>query len=348
LLIDANTHIFRTGTTERLRIDSSGNVGIGTSSPSTPLHLSQGAANTFFTLEAYAATQGATAGINVAREQLSGSESILSFWTNTGSALTERMRIDSSGNVGIGISNPTQKLTLQNGTFQITGASTFSGNVEIGRVGGNNNMGFATGGSERMRITSGGFLKASNTGSYISSTGLNHEFSTNQGGNYGLNVINTHPSAPFGFQVFYPNTINDTSNRFIDCEDNSALRLSVRSNGGLANYQTNDVNLSDERVKTDISPLGSYWDKIKAIEIVNFKYKDQTHDDDNIGLIAQQVESVAPELVSNEGFGETPEGEEPLKSIYTTDLYHAAIKVLQEAMTKIETLEARIETLENK
>ena len=86
----------------------------------------------------------------------------------------------------------------------------------------------------------------------------------------------------------------------------------MRSNGGLANYQTNDANLSDERPKKDIAPLGSMWAKFKALEIVTFKYKDQTHDDDNIGLIAQQVESVAPEFVDVDGWGETPEDGVPL------------------------------------
>ena len=105
--------------------------------------------------------------------------------------------------------------------------------------------------------------------------------------------------------------------------------------------------MSDERVNTDIKPVGSYWDKLKAIEIVTFKYKDQSHDDDNIGVIAQQVEAVAPEFIDVDGFGETPEGEEPLKTVYTTDLYHASIKALQEAMARIESLEARLAALEN-
>ena len=87
------------------------------------------------------------------------------------------------------------------------------------------------------------------------------------------------------------------------------------------------------------------WDKFKAIEIVAFKYKDQTHEDNNIGVIAQQVESVAPEFVDVDGFGDTPEDGVPLKTVYTTDMYHAAIKALQEAMARIEQLEADVAAL---
>jgi hypothetical protein len=98
---------------------SGGNVGIGTDSPDEPLHLSQAAANTFFKMEAYASTQGADAGINVAREQVTGSDSNLSFWTNTGSALTQKMAVKSDGNVGIGTTTfaPTPNLQLKIGNM---------------------------------------------------------------------------------------------------------------------------------------------------------------------------------------------------------------------------------------
>jgi hypothetical protein len=195
-----------------------------------------------------------------------------------------------------------------------------------------------------MRITSEGFLKASNNGTYNGSTGTYHELRSNVSGNYSLQVANTNAS-PFGMQIYYPNTLNNTTNRFLDCEDNTALRMTVRSNGGIANYQANDVNLSDERTKKDIIPLESYWDKFKAIEIVKFKYKDQTHNDFNIGVIAQQVEAVAPEFIDVDGWGETPEDGIPLKSVYTADLHHATIKVLQECMAKIEEQQAQIEEL---
>jgi hypothetical protein len=155
-------------------------------------------------------------------------------------------------------------------------------------------------------------------------------------------VIWNSNATPYGFRIQHDTDSNGTGNEFLYCLGSTNLRASIRSNGGLANYQANDVNLSDIRTKTDIKPLASYWNKIKSLELVTFKYKDQTHNDDNIGLIAQQVESVAPELVDVDGFGETPSDGVPLKTIYTTDLYHASIKALQEAMTRIEALEAKL------
>jgi hypothetical protein len=201
-----------------------------------------------------------------------------------------------------------------------------------------------------MRITSGGYLKASNDGTYYSVGGSYHEIRNTINDNEIVSI--THAgSSPYGISLYYTGASpNNTSKWFAYFQDTTALRFEVRSNGGISNYQANDTNLSDERTKKDIAPLESYWDKFKAIEIVKFKYKDQTHDDYNIGVIAQQVEAVAPEFVDVDGWNTKPkldeEGneivseEEPLKSIYTADLHHTTIKVLQEAMAKIESLEA--------
>jgi hypothetical protein len=204
--------------------------------------------------------------------------------------------------------------------------------------------------SEAMRITSGGYLKASNNGSYQNATGTYHELrQTSTAGEYIGQLTHTGSSNQYGIQIEYTaGSPNGTINSFLSCRDSTALRAEFRSNGGLANYQANNVNLSDERTKKDIAPLESYWDKFKAIEMVKFKYKDQTHDDFNIGVIAQQVESVAPEFVDVDGWGDNTKDEVPLKSIYTSDLHHATIKVLQEAMAKIEDLQNQLDTLKNK
>lgn len=206
---------------------------------------------------------------------------------------------------------------------------------------------FQTGASERARITSGGdFCVGVTSGYTVGGIPGSHSIVKNGSGYWACGVQNSASSSPYGLNIYYGNvTPNGTGNEFLYCHDSTAPRASIRSNGGISNYQANDVNLSDKRVKTDIKPVGSYWDKIKAIEIVTFKYKDQTHDDDNVGVIAQQVESVAPEFVDVDGFGDTPEDGVPLKTIYTTDMYHAAIKALQEAMARIEKLESEVAAL---
>ena len=186
----------------RMRIDSSGRVGIGTSSPSYKadilatnqyaLRLNTTDADGCFlaiqtngTAKGYLGTSHHLATNSPSEDDITlRAENNLQFTTGGG---TERMRIDSSGRVGIGTSSPSQKLTLSNGTFQINGSSSFSSNVEIGRVGSNNNMGFATGGSERMRIDSSGRVGIGETGmsSYDSDA---DDLVVKTGGNTGITV----------------------------------------------------------------------------------------------------------------------------------------------------------------
>jgi hypothetical protein len=208
---------------------------------------------------------------------------------------------------------------------------------------------FATNDTERARITSGGYFKASNAGTYQNAAGAYHELRQTASDWIGY-FVNTN-ATPYGIQFGHITDANSTGSPFFQCTAGAALgtlRAEIRSNGGLANYQSNNVDLSDARTKTDINPLGSYWSKIAGLEIVSYKYKDQTHDDLNVGVIAQQVEAVAPEFVDTDGFGDTPEDGVPLKTIYNKDLTFAAIKALQEAMARIETLEAKIAALEAK
>ena len=142
---------------------------------------------------------------------------------------------------------------------------------------------------------------------------------------------------------------SSTAGNFIDSwysDSGSAenLRAAIRVDGGLANYSANNVNLSDERTKTDIQDAGVYLAKICAIPVRTFKYKNQTDDLLNLGCIAQEVEKVAPELVDATGFGETPEDGIPLKAIYQTDLQYALMKCIQELKQIVDAQAATLAT----
>ena len=153
----------------------------------------------------------------------------------------------------------------------------------------------------------------------------------------------TTASAPFGFNINYTASApNGTSNSFIIFSDSSTDRFYVRSNGGISNFSANNTNLSDERIKTDIQNAGSYLAKICAIPVRTFKYKDQSDSLLNLGVIAQEVEIIAPELVDTTGFGKTPDDGIPLKAIYQTDLQYALMKCIQELKAEVDSLKTQI------
>jgi len=126
----------------------------------------------------------------------------------------------------------------------------------------------------------------------------------------------------------------------------------VGFDGGIRNYQSNDSDLCDERAKKDIVDVSSQWDKVKQISIKNFKYKnDPDSDPVKTGVIAQQVETIYPDLVSDDWPQEdanpnTGEGTF-YKSVKEQQLFMNGFKALQEAMTRIETLETKVAALES-
>jgi trimeric autotransporter adhesin len=113
---------FATGTTQRVLIDTSGNVGIGTSAPAAKLEIF-GTGNT---LRLDSAANGAkeilfrNVGNQTATIRTDGdlkfetedSAKFISFFTNSGGGSSEKMRITSTGNVGIGTTSPATKLDV--------------------------------------------------------------------------------------------------------------------------------------------------------------------------------------------------------------------------------------------
>ena len=165
-------------------------------------------------------------------------------------------------------------------------------------------------------------------------------------GAYLSTLANTLTSgAPSGLQIYYPSlSPNGTTSQFISCADSTTTRFDVRSNGGISNYQANDVNLSDRREKTDFAPAKSYLETICAIPVQTFKYIDQTDDEPTLGVVAQDVQAVAPELVSESNWG-TEEEPKMRLSIYQTDLQYALMKCIQEQQAIINAQQAALDSL---
>jgi hypothetical protein len=121
----------------------------------------------------------------------------------------------------------------------------------------------------------------------------------------------------------------------------------VRSNGGIANYSSNNVNLSDRNEKTNFAPAGGYLSKICAIPVQTFNYIDQNLEEDpglTLGVVAQDVQAVAPELVMESNWG-TKEEPKMRLSIYQTDLQYALMKCIQEQQALINAQQAALQTL---
>lgn len=133
---------------------------------------------------------------------------------------------------------------------------------------------------------------------------------------------------------------NNTVAKFLYLGDSSSGRAYFYSNGGLANYSANNANLSDLREKKDIKLAGNYLDKICAIPVKTFLFNDQTDGDLNLGVIAQDVQAIAPELVMESDWGKQDEPKMRL-SIYQTDLQYALMKSVQELAAKVAALEAK-------
>ena len=150
---DANTGMFfpaadtvaiTTGGSERMRVDSSGNVGIGTSSPNSRMSVAHSSSSTSV-LSTYAnipvllqntsstdnnwtvigvqdAAGDFSSYIGTQNTSQASNTAIMAFATNGGSGATERARIDSSGNLLVGITSGSSRLYVR--SVGSTNAST--------------------------------------------------------------------------------------------------------------------------------------------------------------------------------------------------------------------------------
>lgn len=203
----------------------------------------------------------------------------------------------------------------------------------------------ATGGTERARFTSAGYLKASSGGTYISSTGEFHEFVA-AGATVASWIRNTN-AAPFGVVVeFSAASPDNNSAYFLRCDDSTTSRLYIYSDGDVINHDGTYGTISDVNLKQDIVDAPSQWADVKAFRFRKYRMKSDVAADPNaqplLGVIAQEIELTSPGLVDEY---EDDDGNK-IKTVKSSILLTKAAVALQEAMARIEALEARIAALE--
>ena len=120
-------------------------------------------------------------------------------------------------------------------------------------------------------------------------------------------------------------------------------KVAFANNGNVTNATGSYGTISDVTLKENISDASSQWDDIKVLQVRQYSMKEDDLDSPNkIGVIAQELETSG----MNGLVEETKWNNQSVKSVKYSILYMKAIKALQEAMTRIETLEEKVKVLE--
>jgi cytoskeletal protein CcmA (bactofilin family) len=301
---------FGTNNSERMRIDSSGNLLVGTTNSDiggsvTGIRLSESGSILASTDETdnigntpyYGDRRGTNntgdilslalggylkASIGVLGTSSSPNDGGITFNTISGNTTkTERVRINSSGYVGIGSNSPSEPLLVYNADFN------------------------------------GAVLRAINTRDTSNANGIKVTIGVS-GGASGTNSAH-----------FHGNT-NAVGNWYLYAN-------------GTTSYS------SDERLKKNIETTrDGYLEDLAKLRVVKYNWNcDKDGDNKELGLIAQEVEKVFPNLVKDDTNPISEDDPTMYKQLKQSVLPMMLLKALQEANTKITALEARIEALEN-
>lgn len=274
----------------------------------------------------------------------------------------DRVTVDASGNVGIGVTSVEANLHVEdtpNCNVQITSATSGRsrillgdpGNTNVGRIqydNSSNSLSFDTDDGTRLTILSDGKCGIGTTtpaerlhvAGNIETTG---------------NIFNASPA--IGTSGF--NLRSGASHQLgrDTADGNDVLEVfggsgeaRVKGDGDLQNTNNSYGAISDSKLKENIVDAGSQWDDIKDVRVRNYNFKSSTGygTHTQIGVIAQELEAVSPGLVkeSNDKDADGNSLGTTTKTVSYSVLYMKAVKALQEAMDRIETLEAKVAALE--
>ena len=275
-----STGIDDNATATAITIDASQNVGIGTTNPTTPMHIQDGAVSPSWS--AYAGTaltlEGATSQGTILQFVATADYTSEIWFGDADSRNSGRIRYENTDN----------KLELwSNGAERV--AIDGSGNLLVGTQTSIN--------SHTIRST--GFVP--------------------------LNVYRDNGGATNSLAIFHS-----------DHGGTQTEQCMIRGNGDLENKNNSYGGISDERLKSNIVAASSQLDDIMSVQVRSYTLK--STGDTHIGVVAQELEASGMSGLVNTD-------EDGMKSVKYSILYLKAIKALQEAVTRIETLEAEVAAL---
>jgi hypothetical protein len=335
-----------------MRIQGNGLIGIGTTAPSFRLSFGGDTATTIgmnqsilgtapaLTLKGADSTTGTNnegGAINISAGLGTGNGATSNIIFSTGApggssatrqTLTERMRITAAGNVGIGTSSPTEILHLSSSNtaafirFQNTGGSgTYLGSR-------NTDMELYTGGTEKMRITSGGDVGIGVTSPLFKFDCAGIIYSSGAG-------------AGLAFKR------RDATVYWYLYATGGAMYVENTNSGVVGNFnQASGIYTatSDINKKKDFEQSVIGLDAILGLKptLYRMKSEDETSDK-HLGFIAQEVKEFIPQAYS-----ESVNGDDTFIGLTEMPIIAALVKAIKELNTKLDAATAEIEALKAK